>query len=143
MATPCSSTAPTPPTTPGTAPACGPSKSSPSAPPCGSAASPKRRCAGAPKTWGLFTWNKPAYACLATRVPTGEPITPQVLEKVEHAEDALFALGFSDLRVRVFHGAARLQFPAAQLARAAQEREAIRLALSPWFTAVLLDLDPR
>lgn len=95
------------------------------------------------KDLGLFTWNKPAYACLATRVPTGESITPQVLEKVENAEDALFALGFSDLRVRVFHGAARLQLPAAQLARAAQEREAIRQALSPWFAAVLLDLDPR
>ena len=95
------------------------------------------------KDLGLFTWNKPAYACLATRVPTGEPITPQVLEKVEHAEDALVALGFSDLRVRVFHGAALLQLPAAQLARAAQEREAIRQALSPWFAAVLLDLNPR
>ena len=95
------------------------------------------------KDLGLFTWNKPAYACLATRVPTGEPLTPQVLEKVEHAEDALFALGFSDLRVRVFHGATRLQLPAAQLARAAQEREAIRQSLSPWFAAVLLDLDPR
>ena len=95
------------------------------------------------KDLGLFTWNKPAYACLATRVPTGEPLTLEVLEKVENAEDALFALGFSDLRVRVFHGAARLQLPAAQLARAAQEREAIRQALSPWFAAVLLDLNPR
>ena len=95
------------------------------------------------KDLGLFTWNKPAYACLATRVPTGEPLTPQVLEKVEHAEDALFALGFSDLRVRVFHGAARLQLREDQLQRAACEAGKLRQALGPWFQTVLLDLAPR
>ena len=63
------------------------------------------------KEAGLFTWDKPAYACLATRVPTGEAVTPETLRKVEAAEEALFSLGYSDLRVRVFHGAARLQLP--------------------------------
>ena len=57
------------------------------------------------KEAGLFTWDKPAYACLATRVPTGEAIAPETLQKVEAAEEALFSLGYSDLRVRVFHGA--------------------------------------
>ena len=92
---------------------------------------------------GLFTWDKPAYACLATRVPTGEAITPETLRKVEAAEEALFSLGYSDLRVRVFHGAARLQLPGQQLERAAKERERILQALAPWFGTVLLDLKAR
>jgi len=92
---------------------------------------------------GLFTWDKPAYACLATRVPTGEAITPETLRKVEAAEEALFSLGYSDLRVRVFHGAARLQLPGQQLERAAKERERILQALAPWFDTVLLDLKER
>ena len=95
------------------------------------------------KEAGLFTWDKPAYACLATRVPTGEAITPETLRKVEAAEEALFSLGYSDLRVRVFHGAARLQLPGQQLEQAAKKREAILQALSPWFDTVLLDLKER
>ena len=95
------------------------------------------------KEAGLFTWDKPAYACLATRVPTGEAVTPETLRKVEAAEEALFSLGYSDLRVRVFHGAARLQLPGQQLEQAAKEREAILQALSPWFDTVLLDLKER
>ena len=95
------------------------------------------------KEAGLFTWDKPAYACLATRVPTGEAIAPETLQKVEAAEEALFSLGYSDLRVRVFHGAARLQLPGQQLEQAAKEREAISQALAPWFDTVLLDLKER
>lgn len=92
---------------------------------------------------GLFTWDKPAYACLATRIPAGTPIDGETLSRVEGAENALFALGYTDFRVRVFHGAARLQLPAGQLERAAAEREAVREALQPWFETVLLDLKGR
>lgn len=92
---------------------------------------------------GLFTWDKPAYACLATRIPTGTAITPALLERVEGAEEALKALGYRDLRIRLFHGAARLQLPEAQLERAARERERVREALVPWFSTVLLDLEGR
>lgn len=92
---------------------------------------------------GLPSWNKPAYACLATRVPAGEAIDPEKLRRVEGAEGALRSLGYSDLRVRLFHGAARVQLPGAQLERAALEREKLREALKPWFTAVLLDLEER
>ena len=95
------------------------------------------------KEAGLFTWNKPAYACLATRVPTGEEITPQALAQVEGAEDALFQLGYRDLRVRLFHGVARLQLPSEQLERAVRERDQLREALRPWFGTVLLDLQER
>ncbi len=68
---------------------------------------------------------------------------PETLQKVEAAEEALFSLGYSDLRVRVFHGAARLQLPGQQLERAAKERERISRALAPWFGTVLLDLKAR
>jgi uncharacterized protein len=49
---------------------------------------------------GLFTWNKPAYACLATRTQAGEQLTAENLRRTEEAEDALRELGFSDFRVR-------------------------------------------
>ena len=93
---------------------------------------------------GLFTWDKPAYACLATRVPTGTPITPDALERVEQGERALAGLGFSDLRVRLTaEGYARLQLPANQLDRALALREALLAALDPVFPGVFLDLHPR
>ena len=92
---------------------------------------------------GLFTWDKPAYACLATRIPTGEVITAEKLEKVERAEDALFGMGFTDFRVRLLGGAARLQLPAEQMLRAIEQREGIRAVLAAWFDTVLLDLKER
>ena len=95
------------------------------------------------KEAGLFTWDKPAYACLATRVPAGEAITAETLARVEGAEDALFRLGYTDFRVRVFHGAARLQLPRGQMERAVREAEELRQALKPYFTPILLDLEGR
>ena len=92
---------------------------------------------------GLFTWDKPAYACLATRVPAGEAITAETLARVEGAEDALFSLGYTDFRVRVFHSAARLQLPRGQMERAVREAETIQAALKPYFTPILLDLEGR
>ena len=92
---------------------------------------------------GLFTWNKPAYACLATRVPTGRTITSELLRRVEGAETALFALGFTDFRVRLYDEAARLQLPEGQLDKAVEQRQAIRQALAPWFDVVLLDTQTR
>ena len=92
---------------------------------------------------GLFTWDKPAYACLATRVPAGQALEAELLGRIERAEQALFSLGFSDLRVRVFHGAARIQLPKAQLCRAAEEAAAVRAAIEPYFATVLLDLKER
>ncbi len=91
----------------------------------------------------LPTWGKPAYACLATRIPSGEIIDGDKLAKVEGAETALLEMGYTDFRVRYFHGAARLQLPSAQWERASSERRAIREALQPWFTIVLLDMEER
>ena len=92
---------------------------------------------------GLFTWNKPAYACLATRIPTGEPITAEKLQHTEVAENALFALGFTDFRVRLLHGCARIQVPAAQMPRLLELRTDVYAALKPHYAAVLLDLEAR
>lgn len=91
----------------------------------------------------IFTWNKPAYACLATRIPTGETITVEVLQKVERAENTLFNLRFTDFRVRVVQDAAKLQFPANQLPLVIEKREAILDALLSDFSDILLDLQSR
>ncbi len=64
---------------------------------------------------GLFTWDKPSYACLATRVPTGEPITQEKLQNVEAAEGFLAQLGFKDFRVRLMPTGAKLELSEAQL----------------------------
>ena len=95
------------------------------------------------KEAGLFTWNKPAYACLATRVPTGRPIERELLQRVEGAESELFALGFTDFRVRLFHEAARIQLPAAQMAAALERRGDILAKLKKYFDTILLDMETR
>ena len=94
------------------------------------------------KEAGLFTWDKPAYACLATRIPTGTPIIAADLQRVERAETALHALGFRDFRVRLFHGLARVQVPEGQMALALEQREEILAALGD-FDGAVLDLKAR
>ena len=108
---------------------------------CGIGKAEVRRCARAA---GLFCYDKPAYACLATRVPTGTPITAESMQAVEQGEAALFSMGFSDFRLRVLGDAARLQLPAAQMAQAVQLHREICAALTPQlFSAILLDFTPR
>lgn len=92
---------------------------------------------------GLFTWRKPAYACLATRAATGERLTPALLARVEQAEDVLRALGFSDFRVRTAGGAARLELRAEDFDRAARRRAELLAALGDLFSPVSLDLRVR
>ena len=92
---------------------------------------------------GLFTWDKPAYACLATRIPTGETITAEKLQRTEEAERFLFSLGLRDFRVRLSAGAARLQVRAPQLALVLENRNAIVEALRPRYSGVYLDLEAR
>ena len=91
----------------------------------------------------LFTWDKPSYACLATRVPAGTPITADILEKTEKAEDFLFSLGFTDFRVRYRDGAALLQVPAAQLSLLLEKRETVLSGLRAYYPKVWLDLETR
>lgn len=95
------------------------------------------------KEAGLFTWDKPAYACLATRIPTGEAITAEKLAATEAAEDFLFSLHFTDFRVRRMGDAAKLQVPASQLGKVFENRERIVTELKKYYRAVLLDLEGR
>jgi len=95
------------------------------------------------KAAGLFTWDKPAYACLATRIPAGEVITGEKLQRTEAAEHALFSLGFTDFRIRMAGDCARLQLPARQLPLLLDRRQEILKTLRPYYSAVLLDLEVR
>ncbi|MGI6151678.1 MAG: ATP-dependent sacrificial sulfur transferase LarE [Christensenellales bacterium] len=97
----------------------------------------------ASKEAGLFTWDKPAYACLATRVPTGTPITRENLARIERGEKALMDLGFSDFRLRLMGNFARLQLNEAQIEGAFAARASIIAALTGLFEGVALDLQPR
>lgn len=58
---------------------------------------------------GLPTWNKPSMACLASRVPYGEPVTEEKLKQIAAAEDFLRALGLPQLRVRHHGAVARIE----------------------------------
>ena len=92
---------------------------------------------------GLFTWDKPAYACLATRIPTGETITEEKLTRTEWAESYLMGLGFSDLRVRLLGSCARVQLPKEQQEAFLNRREEILAVLKTRYSGVLLDMEAR
>ena len=95
------------------------------------------------KEAGLFTWEKPAYACLATRIASGTRITEADLERAERAETLLADLGFRDFRVRITGEGARIQATEEQLPLVLEKRKEITGALKDLFPAVLLDLEAR
>ena len=95
------------------------------------------------KEAGLFTHNKPAYACLATRIPTGERITLDKLERTEQAEHFLASLGFRDFRVRLDHGKARIQVRPEDLTLVMENRQNILETLGQLYDGVVLDLEVR
>ncbi len=92
---------------------------------------------------GLFTADKPAYSCLATRIPTDVRITADLLEKVETAESALLAMGFYDFRVRVRERGARLEMKKEQIPLLLDNKDALYDLLQPLFGEVYLDFDSR
>lgn len=67
---------------------------------------------------GLNVWDKPASACLSSRIEYGRRVTPEVLEQVELAEDALLALGLTRFRVRHHGAVARVEIDPAEMTRA-------------------------
>ena len=107
---------------------------------CGLTKSEIRRLSGEA---GLFTWDKPSYACLATRIPTGEPITEEKLKATEMSENFLFSLGLKDFRVRRIGDTAKIQVPAGQIGKVIENREVILAELKKYYDAVLLDLEVR
>lgn len=91
---------------------------------------------------GLRTWDKPAAACLASRVPYGTPVSVEVLTRVDRAEAALHRLGFRQVRVRHYGETARIEVESDELARVVAERipvvEAVRAA---GYRYVTIDLE--
>ena len=73
------------------------------------------------KELALPTWNKPAFACLSSRVPWGQPITLKKLSRIEKAEYALRDLGFSGIRVRDYDDLCRIEVPPGDIPRFAEE----------------------
>ena len=91
---------------------------------------------------GLRTWNKPAAACLASRVPYGTPVTLGVLSSVARAESGLRRLGFDQVRVRHYGELARIEVPLAELGRVTAEAEAVVQAVrAAGYAYVTLDLE--
>jgi len=103
----------------------------------------KRQIRQLSKDAGLFTHDKPAYACLATRISTGEEITAAKLQRTERAEEYLSHLGFRDFRVRCQENAAKIQVREEDLSLLIQHREIILKELKKYYTSVLLDLEVR
>jgi uncharacterized protein len=94
------------------------------------------------KQLGLAVWNKPAAACLASRVPHGTPVTIGVLGQVTRAEEALRAMGFDELRVRHYGDLARLELPVDQLAAVLdRRREVVAAVAGAGYRYVTLDLE--
>lgn len=91
---------------------------------------------------GLRTWDKPAAACLASRIPYGTEVTVPVLSRIDRAEAALKQLGFAQVRVRHYDDTARIEVELdrldAVLARRSEVVEAVRAV---GYRYVTLDLE--
>jgi len=90
----------------------------------------------------LSAAHRPSAACLATRIPYGQPITAEALQKLEKAEEYLFSLGFTQFRVRMHENLARIEIIQTELENAFRKKEEIsRYLKSLGFDYVTLDLE--
>jgi pyridinium-3,5-biscarboxylic acid mononucleotide sulfurtransferase len=91
---------------------------------------------------GLRTWDKPAAACLSSRLPYGTPVTLQRLAAVERAEAGLRGLGFAEVRVRHYDDTARLEVPVGRLADVVTARDQVVATVhAAGYRYVTLDLE--
>jgi len=96
------------------------------------------------KAMGLPTWEKPAMACLASRIPHGIPVTIERLGQVEKAEVVLRALGFRQVRVRHHEAIARIELPPEERARLldpALAADVVERVKAAGYQYVVLDLE--
>ncbi len=96
------------------------------------------------QSFGLPTWDKPAQACLSSRFPYGDRITPEKIAQVEKAESGLRELGFRQLRVRHHGDVARIEVPKADIARLVDEEiseQVIARMKEAGFNYVTIDLE--
>ncbi|HEV2126795.1 MAG TPA: ATP-dependent sacrificial sulfur transferase LarE [Chloroflexota bacterium] len=92
---------------------------------------------------GLETWDKPAFACLSSRIPYGERVTEEKLQQIDQAEIFLVSEGFRQVRVRHHGEIARIEVPAAELARffeAGRNERVVKHLKEVGFKYVTLDL---
>jgi len=90
---------------------------------------------------GLPTWDKPAFACLASRLPYGTPITPETVARIDRAEAYLRSLGLVQVRVRCHGEVARIEVEETDMPRLLEKRQQVAENLrSLGFTYVSLDL---
>jgi uncharacterized protein len=91
---------------------------------------------------GLRTWDKPAAACLASRIPYGTEVSVGLLSQLDRAEAALHRLGFRELRVRHYGDTARLEVPLADIPAVVELREQVVQAVrAQGYRYVTLDLE--
>jgi pyridinium-3,5-biscarboxylic acid mononucleotide sulfurtransferase len=91
---------------------------------------------------GLPNWNKPADACLSSRIPHGSEVSLEALRQIERAEAAVRALGFAQVRVRHHGEVARLEVEPDELGRALELREELSAGLrEAGYKFVALDLE--
>lgn len=96
----------------------------------------------ASRAMGLATWDEPSNACLATRIPYGDPITAEKLRRIEQAEDVLRESGLRSCRVRDHGNIARIEVPPEAIERVAALRDGIAAALKALgYTYVTVDLE--
>ena len=112
----------------------------------------KNRIRELSKEAGLFTWNKPSYACLATRLPVGSKITKERLEITEKAENFLMDLGFNNFRVRMLDNRsgnrdaaplAKIELTEKDLPLFMEKRREILARLKNDYSKIMLDLELR
>jgi uncharacterized protein len=96
----------------------------------------------ASRLMGLRTWDKPAAACLASRIPYGTEVSVDLLGRVDRAEAELHRLGFGQVRVRHYGETARIEVDADMLSEAVEQRIAIIDAVrASGYRYVTLDLE--
>ncbi len=94
------------------------------------------------KELGMTIWDKPAAACLASRIPYGTEVTPERLKQIGALEAALKDLGLRQVRVRYHHELARIEVAESELPKAFAQREAItRAGRAHGFAFITLDLE--
>jgi uncharacterized protein len=96
------------------------------------------------REWGLPTWNQPALACLASRIPYGTRIIPEILARVDASETAIRGLGFAQVRVRHHGNVARIELPAGDLGKfiqSAADNGLVAKLRSIGYAYVTLDLE--
>ena len=96
----------------------------------------------ASKALGLRTWDKPAAACLASRIPYGTQVSVEILSRVDRAEAALHRLGFAQVRVRHYDDTARIEVELDDLAEVIAVRSAVVSAVrGAGYRYVTVDLE--